>query len=145
MIKAITNENTPIKQTKKILIYIYMDMKLHLDHVRNYTIWKLMKKPTIKEIRNILNETFILGELEANPYFIYKGGEQEDKDKHKQREPQIYYYKCTEPILLEYDNKTLQYYDIHDNELSNLKVQLKLLLKVPCCRFSTIYNLQIIH
>jgi hypothetical protein len=28
---------------------------------------------------------------------------------------------------------------IHDNELLHLKVQLNLLLKVPCCRFSTIY------
>jgi len=58
-----------------------MDMKLYLDHVKNYMIWKLMKKPTIKEIRNILNETFKFGELKAMQYSIYKGGEQEDKEK----------------------------------------------------------------
>ena len=49
------------------------------------------------------------------------------------------YYKHTEPVLLGDDNKTLQYYDIHDNELLHLKVHLKSLLQVPCCRFSTIY------
>ena len=60
------------------------------------------------------------------------------KIKNK-REPMTYYYKHTEPTLLDDDNKTLQDYDIYDNELLHLKVQLKLLLKFPCCRFSTIY------
>ena len=50
-----------------------------------------------------------------------------------------YHCKYTEPILLEDDNKTLQDYDIHDNELLHVKVQLKLLLKVPCCKFSIIH------
>ena len=85
-----------------------------------------------------MNETFVFGELQANPYFIYKGGEQEDKEQ-KNREPHKYYHKYTEPILLEDDNKALQYYDIHYNELLHFQVQLKLLLKVLCCRFSTIY------
>ena len=49
------------------------------------------------------------------------------------------YYKYTEPILLDADNKPLQDYDINDNEFLQLKVKLKLLLEVPCCRFSTIY------
>ena len=85
-----------------------------------------------------MNETYIFGELEANQYFVYKGGEQEDKER-KKREPMKYYYRYIEPISLEDGNKTLQDYDIHDNELLQLKVQLKLLLKVPCCRFSTTY------
>jgi len=74
---------------------------------------------TIKEIKK-LNETFIFGELEANQYSIYKGGEQEDKYK-KNREPRKYYYKYTEPFLLEDDSKILQDYDMHDNEKSYLK------------------------
>ena len=35
-----------------------------------------------------------------------------------------YYYKYIEPALLDDDNKTLQDYDIHDNELLHLKVPL---------------------
>ena len=50
-----------------------------------------------------------------------------------------YYYKYYEPVLLNDDNKTLKYYDIYDNELLHLKVQLKLWLKIPCCRFTPIY------
>ena len=49
------------------------------------------------------------------------------------------YYKYIEPVLLDDDNKSLQEYSIHDNELLHLSVQLNLLLKVPCCRCSTIY------
>jgi len=51
-----------------------------------------------------------------------------------------YHYKNTEPILSDDDNKTLQDYDILDNELLLLKVKLNLLLKIHCCRFSTIYR-----
>ena len=50
-----------------------------------------------------------------------------------------YYYKSTEPVLLNDNNKTLKYYDIYDNELLHSKVQLKLWLKIPCCRFTSIY------
>ena len=35
--------------------------------------------------------------------------------------------------------KTFKYYDIHDNELLHLEVQLKLMLKILCCRFSPMY------
>jgi len=35
--------------------------------------------------------------------------------------------------------KTLTYRYIYDNELLHLQVQLKLMLKNPCCRFSAIY------
>ena len=63
-----------------------------------------------------MNETIIFGELEAKQYFIYKGGEQEDKEKTN-RGPMKYYYKYTEAVLLNDDNKTLQDYDIYDNEL----------------------------
>ena len=93
---------------------------------------------TIRYDKNKLNESFIFGGLELNQYFIYKNGEQEDKDKNKIGEAMTYYYEYSEPVLLD-DNKSLQDYDILDNELLHLKVQLKLLLKVPCCRFSTIY------
>jgi len=33
-----------------------------------------------------LNETFIFGELEPKQYFIYKGGEQEDKENTTEKE-----------------------------------------------------------
>jgi len=36
---------------------------------------------TVKDVKNKLNETFICGESEPIQYFIYKGGEQEDKEK----------------------------------------------------------------
>ena len=45
-----------------------------------------------------------------------------------------YHCKYIEPILLDDDNKTLQGYDMHDNELLHLNVRLQVLLKVPCCR-----------
>jgi len=114
-----------------------MNMNQDLDHVNNYMIWKLMKKTTIKEVKNKLNETFIFGELEANQYFIYKGGDQEDKDKNKNKEPMNYYYKYTEPVLSNDDNKTLKDYAIYDNEVLH-KIQLKLLFKIHC-RFTPIY------
>ena len=43
-------------------------------------------------------------------------------------------------FLVDDDNTALQDPDINDNELLHLKVKLKLLLQVPCCRFSTIYT-----
>ena len=58
-----------------------MNTKQDLDQVKNYMIWKLMKKTTIKEVKNKLKETVIFGELEATPYFIHKGGQQEDTIK----------------------------------------------------------------
>ena len=50
-----------------------------------------------------------------------------------------YYYKYTEPVLLNDTNRTLKDYDIYDNELLHLKVQLKLWFKIPCCRFTPTY------
>ena len=94
---------------------------------------------TIKEVKHKLNETVIFGEFEPNQYLIYKGGEQEDKYKNTKREPHAYYYKYIEPVSSEDGNKTLQDHDLYDNDLLYLNVQLKLLLKVTCCRFSTIY------
>ena len=79
---------------------------------------------TIKEVKKKLHEICIFGELEQNQYFIYKGGDQEDEDKHENREPMKYHYKYTELVLSEDENKTLQDYDIYDNE--SLKVILKL-------------------
>ena len=69
-----------------------------------------------------MNETSIFGELEPSHYFIYQGGEHEDKDKDKKREPLKYYYTNIEPVLLD-DNKTLQVYGIRDNGLFHVNVQ----------------------
>ena len=96
---------------------------------------KVDVETTMKEVKKQI-EWNIFGDLEPNQYFIYKGGGQEDKNTKMY--PTTHYYKYTEPVLLDDDNKTLQDYDIHDNELLHLKVQLKL-LKVPCCMFYTIY------
>ena len=67
-----------------------------------------------------MSETFIFGELEPNQYFMYKGGEQEDKEQQN-REPHEYYCKYIEPVLLNDDSKTLQDYDMHDSELLHVK------------------------
>ena len=66
---------------------------------------------TIKDVRNKLNEPFICGELDMSQYFIYKHGKQ-----HVRSVPMVDYYKYTEPIWLADDNKSLQDYNIHDNE-----------------------------
>ena len=63
-----------------------------------------------------MNESFIVGELDMSKYFIYKHGEQ-----HVRSEPMVDYYKYTEPVLLDDDNKSLQDYNIHDNELLHVK------------------------
>jgi len=89
---------------------------------------------TIKDVKNKLNESFIFVELDMNQCYIYKHGEQ-----HVKSEPMVDYYKYTEPALLDADNKSLQYYNTHGDELPHLIVQFNLLLKVPCCRFSIIY------
>ena len=67
-----------------------------------------------------MNNTFIFGELQAKQYFIYKGGEQEDKETIKENQWSIITH-----ILNQFDdNKTFKNYDIYDNELLHLKVQL---------------------
>ena len=50
-----------------------------------------------------------------------------------------YYYRYTEPVLLNDNNKTLKYHDKYDNELLHVRVQLELWLEIPCCRFTPIY------
>ena len=59
-----------------------------------------------------------------NQYFIHKHGGQ-----HVRSEPIVDYYKYIEPVLLDDDNKSMQDYIIHDNELFHLKVQVRLLFK----------------
>ena len=76
-----------------------MNMKQNLDQVKNYMIWNVDKETTVKYVKNTLNETFIFGELEPNQYFIYKGGQQGDKNKNKNREAMTYYHKYTEPVF----------------------------------------------
>ena len=51
-----------------------------------------------------------------------------------------YNYKYTEPVSWGDDNKTLEDYDIHDNELLHAKVQLKLLVQA-----SMLYVFNYIH
>ncbi len=75
--------------------------------------------------------------MDFEQYEIYKGGEQEDKEKN--REPMKFYYKYIEPQLLEDDNKTINDYNIIDGELLYLKAKLKLYLHIPTLRFTTIY------
>ena len=67
-------------------------------------------------------------ELEALQYLIYKGGEQEDKEQTG--EPMKRSYKYTVPVLWNYNNKALKYYDISDNGLLHLKVKLKIVVKI---------------
>ena len=81
----------------------------------------------------------MFGELDDEQYEIYKGGEQEDKDRTRNREPMTYYYKYIEPVLLEDDDKTINDYNIIDGELLYLKAKLKLYLHVPTLRFTTIF------
>ena len=66
---------------------------------------KATEDTTIKQIKDELNKSFIFGELEPDQYEIYKGGEQEDKERTN-REPSTYYYIYLEPQLLNGDNKT---------------------------------------
>ena len=90
------------------MIYIYNEYEAKFGPCEELYDMEVEKKTTIKEIKNILNETFILGDLEALQYFICKGREQEDKEKYN-REPIKYYYKYTEQVLLNDNNKTLKY------------------------------------
>ena len=96
------------------------------------------EETTIKQIKDELNKTFIFGELDPDQYEIYKGGEQEDKERTN-REPSTYYYIYLEPQLLDDDNKTLKECNITDGELLHLKAKLKILLYIPLCRFNTLY------
>ena len=86
---------------------------------------KTTEETTIKQIKDELNKQFIYGELDdLNQYEIYKGMEQENKERTN-REPMTYYYIYLEPQLLDDDNKTLKEYNIMDGELLHLEVKLK--------------------
>ena len=126
IIKPITNENTPKKQSKKPLIYIKYEYEAKFGPSEELYDMEVYDEATIQEIKNKLKDKIVFGDLEVNQYPIYKGGHQEDKDKSKNREP-MKYYKYTEPVLLEDDHKTLKYYGIYANELLHLEVQLN------CC------------
>jgi hypothetical protein len=144
VIKPITNENTfkhiePIKQTNNILIYIkYEYLSRYGDPAEELYDLKLSENTTIKQVKDELNKSFIFGELDPDQYEIYKGGEQEDKERTN-REPQTYYYIYLEPQLIDDDNKTIKECNITGGELLHLKIKLKLLLHIPRCRFNTLY------
>ena len=95
------------------------------------------EQTTIKDLKKEINKSFLYGELDDEQYEIYKGGEQEDKEKN--REPMKFYYKYIEPQILEDNNKTINDYNIIDGELLYLKAKLKLYLYIPTLRFTTIY------
>ena len=99
---------------------------------------KATEDTTIKQIKDEFHKSFIFGELDPDQYEIYKGGEQEDKERTN-REPSTFYFTYTEPQLLEKNNETLKECNISDGELLHLKAKLKILLYVPCCRFNTLY------
>ena len=98
---------------------------------------KATEETTIKQIKDELNKTFIFGELDPDQYEIYKGGEQEDKERPTNGS--TFYYTYTESQLLEKNNETLKECNISDGELLHLKAKLKILLDIPLCRFNTLY------
>ena len=95
------------------------------------------EETTIKDLKTEINKSFLYGELEDEQYEIYKGGEQEDKEKN--REPMTFYYKYIEPTIIADNNKTIKDYNILDGELLYLKAKLKLYSYIPTLRFTTIY------
>ena len=99
---------------------------------------KATEDTTIKQIKDELNKSFIFGELDPDQYEIYKGGEQEDKERTN-REPSTYYYIYLEPQLLDDGNNTFKECSIMDGGFLHLKATLKSLLYAPCCRFNTLY------
>lgn len=127
-----------MNQTKKILIFIkYEYLSRYGEPYEELYDITATEQTTIKDLKEEVNKRFIYGELEDNKqYEIYKGGEQEDKNK---REPMTFYYKYIEPQLLEDDNKTITDYNIIDGELLHLKVKLKIFLYIPTMRYTTIY------
>ena len=128
----------PIKQTSNILIFIkYEYLSRYGEPGEELYDIKTNENTTLKQIKDELNKSFIFGELDPDQYEIYKGGEQEDKERAN-RAPSTYYYTYTEPQLLDDDDKTLKEYNIKDGQLLHLKAKLKILLVVPCCRYTTI-------
>ena len=145
VIKPETNNNNiynniePIKQTNNILIFIkYEYLSRYGEPNEELYDLKLNENTTIKQVKDELNKSFIFGEcLDPDQYEIYKGGEQEDKERPINGS--TFYYTYTDPQLLDEDDKTLKEYNIKDGQLLHLKAKLKILLYVPCCRFNTLY------
>lgn len=128
-----------MEKPKKILIFIKYEYLSRYgepyDELYDIT---ATEQTTIKELKEEINKSFIYGELENHEqYEIYKGGEQENREKN--REPMQFYYKYIEPQILEDDNKTITDYNIIDGELLHLKVKLKIFLYIPTMRYTTVY------
>ena len=133
--KTINRE--PLKPNNNILIFVkYEYLSRGGDPNEELYDIQTSENTTLKQIKHELNKSFIYGELDPEQYEIYKGGEQENKDK---REAMTFYYTYTEPQLLDDDDNTLKEYNIKDGEVLHLKARLKILLFVPCCRYTTIY------
>ena len=64
------------------MIFVKYDYETNFGPSEELYDMKVYVETTIKDVKYKLNETFIFGKLEPNQYFIYKGGEQEDKDKN---------------------------------------------------------------
>ena len=127
-----------MNQKKKILIFIkYEYLSRYGEPNEELYDITATEQTTIKDLKDEINKHFIYGELSNEQYEIYKGGEQEDKEKN--REPMTFYYKYIEPQLLEDDNKTITDYNIIDDEVLHLKAKLKIFLYIPTMRYTTIY------
>lgn len=98
---------------------------------------KTTDETTLKEIKQEINKSFIYGDLDPKQYEIYKGGEQEDKDRN--REPMTYYYTYTEPKLLDDDERTVKEYNLKDWQVLHLKPKLKIFLDIPLCGYPAIF------
>ena len=124
-----------LKQNKKINFFLkfeYTDR--HGDPNNEYYEMNLNENDTIQDVKRELNTSFLFGELEPEQYEIYTGGEQYVKS-----EEMADYYNYTEPVLLSNNEKTLNECNIKDGQMLYLKAKLKLILKIPCCRFTTVY------
>jgi len=95
---------------------------------------KLNETDTIQDVKRELNKSFLFGELEPGQYEIYTGGEQ-----YLKSETMTEYYTYSNPVFLNNDDKTLKECNIKSGQLLYLKAKLKIILKIPCCRFTTIY------
>ena len=52
---------------------------------------KATKETTIKDLKKEISKSFLFGELDDAQYELYKGGEQENKDKQKGSDELILY------------------------------------------------------
>ena len=109
-----------------------MNMKQNSDQVKNYDM-EVDVETTIKEVKTHWMKHLYLVDYNQTNILIIKEDNRKTKSKITDNQWNIIIN------VLNHDNKTLQYHDIHDIELVHLKVQLKLLSQIPCCRFSTMY------